>query len=177
MIRLPGGPWQTDATLDAALTPARMTCRVPLCRAGSDSDGRHLLSFPQARARIARCHGQRAAPRFTINGVMTPQAPRPGRRRHKKLRNRLRSRASLAIAAAVGLALIVGITLPALLAATSASHGRKPAPTVTVMVPVPQPAVTFTVLRPGPTVTVTELQPGPTVTVQCRHPGRHCGGG
>jgi hypothetical protein len=121
--------------------------------------------------------GAHAALRITINGVITPQAPRPGRSHRKKLRNRLRSRALLGVAAAVGLALIVAITVPAVLGSTSRQHGGKPTPTVTVSVPVPQPTVTVTVPRPGPTVTVTELQPGPTVTVRCRHPGRRCGGG
>ncbi|SRR6266851_6410439 len=121
--------------------------------------------------------GAHAALRFTINGAITPQAPRPGRRHRKQLRNRLRSRALLGVAAAVGLVLIVAITVPAVLGSTSRQHGGKPAPTVTVSVPVPQPTVTVTVPRPGPTVTVTELQPGPTVTVRCRHPGRRCGGG
>jgi hypothetical protein len=94
----------------------------------------------------------------------------------------------LAIAAAVGLALIVAITVPAVLGATSRQRGGTPAPTVTVSVPVPrptvtvrvpvpQPAVTVTVPRPGPTVTVTELQPGPTVTIRCRHPGQRCSAG
>jgi len=114
----------------------------------------------------------------TINGVITPQAPRPGRRHRKHLRDRLRSRALLATAAAIGLALIAAITVPAVLGATSRPPGRKPAPTVTVSVPAPRPTVTVTVTvpRPGPTVTVTELQPGPTVTVRCRHPGQRCGG-
>jgi hypothetical protein len=111
----------------------------------------------------------------TINGVMTPKAP-PGRRHRKKLRNRVPPRALLAIAAVVGLALIVAITVPAVLGAASRQPGRKVAPTVTVSVPVPQPTVTVTVPRPGPTITVTQLRPGPTVTIRCRHPGRQCGG-
>jgi len=82
----------------------------------------------------------------------------------------------LATAAAIGLALIAAITVPAVLGATSRPHGWKPAPTVTVSVPAPRPTVTVTVPRPGPTVTVTELKPGPTVTVRCRHLGRRCGG-
>jgi hypothetical protein len=82
----------------------------------------------------------------------------------------------LAIAAVVGLALIVAITVPAVLGAASRQPGRKVAPTVTVSVPVPQPTVTVTVPRPGPTITVTQLRPGPTVTIRCRHPGRQCGG-
>jgi len=135
------------------------------------------LGRPQARSVSLSTAGARAVPRSTINGVITPHAPRPGRRHRKKLRNRPRSRALLAIAAAVGLALIVAITVPAVLGSTSRQHGWKPAPTVTVSVPVAQPTVTVTVPRPGPTVTVTELRPGPTVTVRCSHPGRRCGGG
>ncbi|HEX9520038.1 MAG TPA: hypothetical protein VF940_28160 [Streptosporangiaceae bacterium] len=108
--------------------------------------------------------------------MITPQAPRPGRRHRKKLRNRVRPGGLLAIAAAVGLALIVAITVPAVLGATSRQPGRKAVPTVTVSVPVPQPTVTVTVPRPGPTITVTQLRPGPTVTIRCRHPGRRCGG-
>jgi len=92
------------------------------------------------------------------------------------LRSRFWSRAALAIAAAIGLALIVAISVPAVLGA-SPRHGGKPAPTVTVTVRAARPTVTVTAQRPGPTVTVTELQPGPTVTVRCRHPGRRCGGG
>jgi len=83
----------------------------------------------------------------------------------------------LTILAALGLALIVAITVPAVLGTTSPRHGRKPTPTVTVKVPVPQPVRTVTVVRPGPTVTVTELQPGPTVTIRCQHPGRGCSHG
>ena len=88
----------------------------------------------------------------------------------------------MAIAGAVGLALIVVIAVPAVLGATTPSHGRKPTPTVTISVPAPQPTVTVTVRWPGPTVTVTDLRPGPTVTVtklrpgHCPHPGQNCGG-
>jgi hypothetical protein len=115
-------------------------------------------------------------PRSTINGVIVRQAPPPpGRSHRKKRRNRLRSGAWLAGALAIGLALIVVITVPAVLGATSLRH-PKPTPTVTITVPLPRPTVTVTVPRPGPTVTVTELHPGPTVTVGCRHPGRGCGG-
>jgi len=83
----------------------------------------------------------------------------------------------LTIVAALGLALIVVITVPAVLDRTSPRHGGKPTPTVTIKVPVPQPVGTVTVARPGPTVTVTVLQPGPTVTLRCQHPGRGCGHG
>jgi len=125
-------------------------------------------------------------PRFTIDGVITPQAPRRARQHGKKFRNPLRSGALLAIAAAIGLALVVTITVPAVLGATSLRHGAKPTPAATITVPpprttmtvtVPPRTVTVTVPRPGPTVTVTELQPGPTVTVRCPHPGHNCGGG
>jgi len=119
---------------------------------------------------------RRSGARVYHQRVITPQAPRPGRRHRKHLKDRLRSRALLATAAAIGLALIAAITVPAVLGATRRPHGWKPAPTVTVSVPAPRPTVTVTVPRPGPTVTVTELKPGPTVTVRCRHPGRRCGG-
>jgi len=59
----------------------------------------------------------------------------------------------LTIVAALGLALSVAITVPAVLGTTSPRQGRNPAPTVTVKVPVPQPVRTVTVARPGPTVT------------------------
>lgn len=119
----------------------------------------------------------RTAPGSTIYGVITQQAPRPGSRHRKKLGHRRLMRATLAIAAAIGLAVIVAITVPAFFGAASPQHGGKPIPTVTVRVRAPRPIATVTVFRPGPTITVTELQPGPTVTVQCRHPGRGCGGG
>ena len=128
---------------------------------------------------------RRAVPRSTIDGVIPPQAPPPTRSHRKKLRNRIPSGALLAIAAAVGLAVIVTITVPAVLGAASLREGPKPTPTVTIMVPLTRPAVTVTAPRPGPTVTaprpgptvtVTVLRPGPTFTVRCWHPGRHCRG-
>jgi len=111
----------------------------------------------------------------TINGVITQQLPRSGRRRRKKLPSRRQLRALLVINAAIGLALIVAVWAHALLSVTPPRVGR-PAPAVTVSVPQPQPTVTVTVPRPAPTVTVTELRPGPTITVRCRHPGRRCSG-
>lgn len=109
--------------------------------------------------------------------MSTPQAPRRGTRRRRKPRYPLpiaSRRAALAIAATVGLALIVAITVHALLGTAGQPHGGKTAPTVTVTVPGHRVTVTVTVPRPGPTVTVTELRPGPTVTIRCQHPGRHC---
>jgi len=115
----------------------------------------------------------------TIYGVTKPQPPRPGRRHRKRLRNRLPSlsRGWLAAAAAVGIVVIVALMVPVLLGATDPSRGAKPAPTITVKIPLPQPTVTVTISRPGPTVTVTQLKPGPTVTVRCQHPGRRCSQG
>jgi hypothetical protein len=83
----------------------------------------------------------------------------------------------LTIVAALGLALIVAITVPAVLDRTRPRHGGKPTPTVTIKVPALQPVGTVTVTQPGPTVTVTVLQPGATVTLRCQHPGRGCGHG
>src|SRR5215472_6225289 len=120
------------------------------------------------------CGSARIA-RFTISSVITPQASRPASRHRRNLRNR-RFAALLAIGGTVELAVLVAITVPGLVGVAGPPHVR-PAPAVTVRVPVPGPTVTVTVHRPGPTVTVTELRPAPTVTVTCRHPGRHCGGG
>jgi hypothetical protein len=85
----------------------------------------------------------------------------------------------LTAVAALGLALIVAITVPALLGTASPRHSGKPTPTVTVKVPVRMPAATVTAARPGPTVTVTVtvVQPARTVTIRCHHPGRGCGHG
>ena len=109
--------------------------------------------------------------------MITPQAPRSGRSHRKRARSRPLSKRLLTIVAALGLALIVAITVPAVLGTTRPRHGLKPTPTVTVKVLVPQPVGTVTVARPGPTVTVTQLQPGPTVTIRCQHPGRGCSHG
>jgi hypothetical protein len=79
--------------------------------------------------------------------------------------------------AALGLALIPAIAVPALLGTASPRHSRRPTPTVTVKVSVQKPPKTVTVARPGPTITVTVLEPGPTVTIRCHNHGRGCGQG
>jgi hypothetical protein len=107
------------------------------------------------------------------------QAPRPRRSHRKKAQNRSLTIGLLTAVAALGSALIVVITVPALLGATSSRDGRNPMPTVTVKVtvkvPAPQTVRTVTVSRPGPTITVTVKQPAHTVTIHCPHPGRGCG--
>lgn len=133
--------------------------------------------MPRAsRSQYRSCAGH---PGLTINGVTTPQAPRPGRSHRKKAQNRLLAKGLLTAVAAFGMALIVVIMVPAVLGATSSRQSGKPTPTVTVTVkvPAPQPAMTVTVTRPGPTITLTVQQPAPTVTIHCRHPGRGCGHG
>ena len=190
---VPAMPWgrhrgRTPALLSGTLSPRLKTKSARgflfcLALAYRPAPSPHALGG--AGAGLPRpIRRRRAVPRSTIDGVITPQVPRRARRHGKKLRNPLRSGALLAIAAAVGLALIVTITVPAVLGATTLRHGGKPTPTATITVPqprptvtvtAPRPTVTVTAPRPGPTVTVTELQPGPTVTVRC-HPGRPCHG-
>lgn len=121
---------------------------------------------------------RRPTTRSTINGVIT-QAPQPSRSHRRSPEIRPLAKALLTAVAALVLALIPAIAVPALLGTASPRHSKRPTPTVTVKVSVPvrKPAETVTVTRPGPTITATVLQPGPTVTIRCHNHGRGCGQG
>jgi hypothetical protein len=184
-----GCPFRHCDEPGSASTDAAAACGATARAGRSQRGGRRLICAISLIRRETPCGGVRPSPvlfrrpatRSTINGVITRQAPQPSRSHRKRAQIRPLTKGLLTALAAVGLALIPAITIPALLSAASPPGKTRPTQTVTVKASVPPPARkpvhTVTVTRPGPTITVTVLQPGPTVTIRCHSHGRGCGPG